>query len=194
VKWMRINTGDPEKENAITRDNIAKTPQFIGDTRNKTSIPKPLIDQDTTLRDFYNRYDPLKVGDGMEDAYKNYVAKLTDEERQLLSSGLNYYELQFSNVGGLPMPVILEFVFSDGSKQVERIPAEIWKMDSKVINKVYSFAKEVTAVHLDPFLETADVDVNNNNWPPTMQPSRFQIYKNRDQPEPNPMRQSGTGR
>jgi Peptidase family M1 domain len=190
VKWMRINTGDLARENAITKENIAKAPQFIGDTRNKTSIPQPLIDQDTSLRDFYNSYDPLQVNETQEEAYKAYLGKLTDEERKLLQSGMNYYELQFTNKGGLPMPLIVEFVFADGSKQVERIPAEIWKMDSKTVNKVFSFAKEVTAVHLDPFLETADVDVSNNNWPPVLQPSRFQIYKNREQVESNPMRNS----
>ena len=194
VKWMRINTGDLVRENAITKAQQDVAPKFIGDTRNLTAIPKPLIDQDTSLRDFYNRLDPLQVSAGQEEFYKDYVSKLTDDERKMLNSGLNYYEIQISNVGGLPMPVILEFVFADGSKQVERIPAEIWKMDSKSVNKLYFFAKEVAAVHLDPFLETADVDVNNNNWPPVMQPTRFQLYKAREQQETNPMRQSGLGK
>ncbi|MBK9453899.1 MAG: M1 family metallopeptidase [Bacteroidetes bacterium] len=194
VKWMRINTGDPQKEAAITRAQRDAAPDFIGDTRNKTAIPKPLIDQDTTLRDFYNRFDPLAATAQQEEDYKTYVGRLSDDERKLLNSGLNYYELTLSNVGGLPMPVILEFQFADGSKVVERIPAEIWKMDQKTVSKVFFYPKEVTAVHLDPFLETADVDFNNNNWPPVMQPSRFQLYKNREQVEQNPMRQNGLGR
>ncbi len=194
VKWMRINTGDLARENAITKTQQESAPKFIGDTRNLSAIPKPLIDQDTSLRDFYNRLDPMQVSAGQEEFYKTYVSKLTDDERKMLNNSLNYYEIQISNVGGLPMPVILEFVFADGSKQVERIPAEIWKMDSKSVNKLYFFEKEVSAVHLDPFLETADVDVNNNNWPPVMQPTRFQLYKAREQVETNPMRQSGLGK
>jgi hypothetical protein len=194
VKWMRINTGDPQKEAAITRAQRDAAPDFIGDTRNKTAIPKPLIDQDTTLRDFYNRLDPLSVTPKQEEDYKTYVSRLSEDEKKLLLSGMNYYELTLSNIGGLPMPVILEFQFADGSKVVERIPAEIWKMDQKTVSKVFFYPKEVTAVHLDPFLETADVDFNNNNWPPVMQPSRFQLYKNKEQQEQNPMRQNGLGR
>ncbi|HEX2898787.1 MAG TPA: M1 family aminopeptidase, partial [Bacteroidia bacterium] len=194
VKWMRIRSGDPQSETAITRAQKAKAPEFIGDTRNKTAIAKPLIDQDTTLRDFYNRYDPLNVTPLQEEDYKNYVSRLGEEEKKLLNAGMNYYELTFSNVGGLPMPVIVEFAFADGSKVVERIPAEIWKMDQKTVSKVFFYEKEVTGVRLDPFLETADVDVNNNNWPPVMQPSRFQLYKSREQVEPNPMRQNGLGK
>lgn len=194
VKWMRIHTGDPQKEAAITRAQLDAAPDFIGDTRNKTAIPKPLIDQDTTLRDFYNRYDPLSASPQQEEDYKTYVSRLSDAEKKLLYSGLNYYELTLSNVGGLPMPVILEFEFADGSKLVERIPAEIWKMDQETVSKVFFYPKEVKAVKLDPFLETADVDFNNNNWPPVMQPSRFQLYKTREQQEQNPMRQNGLGR
>ncbi len=194
VKWVRIHTGDPQKEAEITRAQRDAAPAFIGDTRNKTAIPKPLIDQDTTLRDFYNRYDPLNASPQQEEEYKTYVSRLSDEEKKLLNSGLNYYQLTLSNVGGLPMPVILEFEFADGSKIVERIPAEIWKMDQKTVSKVFFYPKEVKAVKLDPFLETADVDFNNNNWPPVMQPSRFQLYKTREQQEQNPMRQNGLGR
>lgn len=194
VKWVRIHTGDPQKEAEITRAQRDAAPAFIGDTRNKTAIPKPLIDQDTTLRDFYNRYDPLNASPQQEEEYKTYVSRLSAEEKKLLNSGLNYYQLTLSNVGGLPMPVILEFEFADGSKIVERIPAEIWKMDQKTVSKVFFYPKEVKAVKLDPFLETADVDFNNNNWPPVMQPSRFQLYKTREQQEQNPMRQNGLGR
>lgn len=192
VKWMRVNTMNPSKENAITKKEQESQAEFIGDTRNKETIKNPMIDQDPSLRDFYNSYDPLKVTEMQETNYQIYLSRLSEEEKALLNKGYNYYEVTLSNIGGLPMPVILEFKFTDGTSIVERIPAEIWKMDDKTVSKVFFYEKEVNAVKLDPFLETADVDVNNNSWPPVVQPTRFQLYKNREFAEPNPMREQRT--
>ena len=75
------------------------------------------------------------------------------------------------------MPLILDFTFADGTKEVERIPAEIWRRDNTNVSKVFLFDKEVTNISLDPLLETADVNLDNNNWPPKIQPTRFQLYK-----------------
>ena len=116
-----------------------------------------------------------------------YRESLSDDEKKILDAGYNYYELAFTNHGGLPMPLILEFTFKDGSKEVQRIPAEIWKLDQKEITKVFFFEKEVASVMVDPFLETADVDLDNNSWPRMNRPSRFKIYKNNRQSRPNPM-------
>ena len=41
-----------------------------------------------------------------------------------------YYQLDFSNHGGLVMPLILQFEFADGSREIKRIPAEIWSRNS----------------------------------------------------------------
>ncbi len=191
VKWMRVNSRNPETENAITKKEQDSRPEFIGDTRNKKEITNSMVDQDESLRDFYHSYDPLKVTEIQKDAYKFYLSKLNDEEKALLSEGYNYYEIEVSNLGGLPMPVLVEFEFNDGSKVLERIPAEIWKMNQTTINKVFFYKKEVKAVQLDPFLETADVDVNNNAWPSHVQPSRFNLYKGRKYSQPNPMRDQG---
>ena len=104
-----------------------------------------------------------------------------------MSDGNNYYELQFSNIGGLVMPIILEFEYTDGSKEVVRIPAEIWVQNSESITKVFILDKEVARVTLDPLLETADVDRNNNYWPPRMEPTRFELYKAKDKSKDNLM-------
>jgi len=75
------------------------------------------------------------------------------------------------------MPVILEFTFKDGSKELQRIPAEIWKKNSEKVSKIFIFSKEVTNITLDPLLETADTDLDNNFWPPRLMPTRFEIFK-----------------
>jgi hypothetical protein len=45
-------------------------------------------------------------------------------------------------------------------------------------------------VELDPFLELADIDRSNNHFPRQLQPSRFQLYKQKQQERSNPMRES----
>jgi hypothetical protein len=45
-------------------------------------------------------------------------------------------------------------------------------------------------IKLDPFLETADIDLNNNYWPPRNEPTRFQLYKSNEEKIENPMQRS----
>jgi hypothetical protein len=90
------------------------------------------------------------------------------------------------------MPLILEWTYADGSTEIERIPAEIWKTSDR-ISKVFIKDKEATGVMLDPYLETADCDLNNNAWPPRMAPTRFDVFKRGEwRGRPNPM-QEGQG-
>ena len=42
-------------------------------------------------------------------------------------------------------------------------------------------------IKLDPFLETADVDMNNNYWPPRNEPTRFQLFKQNESRKENLM-------
>ena len=179
VKWYRVDSKNPGKEKTAAREQKDAGQQYIGDIRNKKEIPQSYIERDTSLQDFYNRYDPYEVDDLDKVEYENYVSRLSEKERSMLEDGLNYYELTLSNEGGLPMPIILEFEYKDGSKEVERIPPEIWRYDQKSITKVFPKEKEVVSITLDPFLETADVNTEDNMWPRRPQPSRFQLYKNR---------------
>ena len=88
------------------------------------------------------------------------------------------------------MPVILGFEFKDGTHEIIRIPAEIWQKNNERITKVFAFKKIVTQIELDPYLETADTDRNNNYWPIKTEPSKFELYKFKDrhnEPSNNPM-------
>jgi hypothetical protein len=188
VKWMQSSTGDPSIEKPIAQAANAQTEAHIGVSRNKVAIPKSVVESDSSMNDFYNRFDPFEVTKGEQSAYRAFMNGLDDESKKLLENKLNFYELTFGNPGGLPMPVILQFTFSDGSKQVERIPAEFWRYGDDQLSKVFMFPKEVSSIELDPFLETADVDFDNNHWPAKLQPSRFQLYKDREVQEDNTMR------
>ncbi len=102
-----------------------------------------------------------------------------DEGSSTQAKDLNFYEVKLKNDGGLVMPVILQFNYRDGSSEVKRIPAEIWRMNEKEITKVFALEKEVANIVLDPFKETADVNEGNNYFPPKEIQSDFQKFKNK---------------
>ncbi len=190
VNWFKINTGNPEIENTISKNQEKNKNTYVGISRNKSSIPKTVTEFDDQSIDFYTTYDPFKTDILDKEDYSKYIKNLDPDEKEILKSDKNYYELHFSNIGGLVMPIILEFTFVDRTTEVIRIPAEIWKKNSKEVKKIFILDKEVTNVRLDPFLETADVDLNNNSWPARNEPTRFQIFKENDKKKENPMQRA----
>lgn len=177
VNWFKINSENPDVENPIAKKKKEKNSTYIGNKRDANEISKTVTEIDNSTVDFYTKYDPFKTTSIDREDYLEFIETLDDEEKALLNSNKNYYELQFSNIGGLVMPIILEFTYTDGSSEVIRIPAEIWRRNSETIKKVFILDKELIGVKLDPFLETADVDMNNNYWPARNEPTRFQLYK-----------------
>jgi hypothetical protein len=186
VNWFELDTRDPEVEKtAAGEENNAKD-QFIGDTRNKTSIKETVNEGDPDIDDFYGTRDIYAV-DGLDrKEYEDFKADLSEKELAMLNSAKQYYEVHFSNIGGIPMPLILEFTFEDNSTEVIRIPAEIWRKHEENVSKVFIFDKKVQSLRLDPFLETADTDLNNNSWPEKKNPTRYELFRKK-QTQENPM-------
>ncbi|MEM1122147.1 MAG: M1 family metallopeptidase [Bacteroidota bacterium] len=179
VQYFKLDSKNPEVENMLAKADRDKAPRRIGSIRNEKEIAKTYDEADTSLRDFYTEYDPLDVSILDKEDYQNYLNKLSEEEKALLTAGLNYYEVEFKNVGGMPMPIIVQFEFLDGTTEVQKIPAEIWRMDQESVTKVFVMEKEVKEITLDPFLETADTDTSNNYYPPRQEKSKFELFKSR---------------
>jgi hypothetical protein len=179
VREFTINGHDPKVEKALLKAKADAQPADISLTRDKQEGIIPIVDQNPVTRDKYNDDNPYAVTPEDEKKYEEYKKNLTPEEQKLLNETNYFYELTVENVGGLLMPVIFEFTFEDGTKQIERIPAEIWKMSEASASKVFRFGKKVTNIALDPLLETADVELNNNFWPTRNVPSQFELFKKR---------------
>jgi hypothetical protein len=186
VNWYELNTMNPDIEMSFKKEQNENKDQFIGDTRNKAEVKETVNERDSDIDDFYGKRDVYAVDRLHLKEYAEFKEKLSGKELELLNSGLQFYELKFSNLGGIPMPLILRFTFIDGSNEVVRIPAEIWRRSEKEVSKVFMFQKEVESIRLDPFLETADTDLNNNSWPEKRQPTRYELFKKRNKRE-NPM-------
>ena len=75
------------------------------------------------------------------------------------------------------MPLIIEWTYKDGTKEIDRIPAQIWRKNENIITKAFVKDKEVASIQLDPFKETADIDESNNGWNTIPEPSKFKAFK-----------------
>ncbi len=170
--------GDDVPERTVLAENISQI-------RNRETRMSFLVDQDTTLRDFYYYYKPETSntprtepagggrrggGRGLEKVAGADLAKF---------AGNFYYELTLSNKGGLVMPVIVQWNYKDGSSEMEYISAYIWRKNESKVVKTFVKTKEVASIVLDPFKETADIDERNQTWPSASQPSRFELFKGR---------------
>ncbi|CAN5882607.1 M1 family metallopeptidase [soil metagenome] len=195
VRFFRMNTMNPEVENVEARRQHERDLNTTARTRNIEQGVQTAIDRDTTLIDFYNRWDRFAITPASRDNFNRFYNALSPEEKALYDSNKFFYEIDFANVGGLVMPIILEWTFADGTKEVERIPAYIWRKNEQQVTKVFAKDKEVTAIRLDPFRETADIDEQNNAWPRQAAPSRFELFRRQTAPRgasggTNPMQQN----
>ncbi|MFC7525297.1 M1 family metallopeptidase [Parapedobacter sp. GCM10030251] len=154
------------------------------------------VEADTALQDFYNKWDRFEIAEEDKRAFKQYYESLSSDEKALYDGKYHFYQLKFSNKGGLVMPIILQWTFADGTTEIERIPAYIWRKNESEVTKVFAKNKEVTAVLVDPLRETGDIDEGNNAWPRTHTPTRFQLFKQQQGPArgastgPNPMQRA----
>ncbi|EDM36028.1 putative aminopeptidase [Pedobacter sp. BAL39] len=182
VRAYRMNTMNAAVENKQDQQAYNQGNYIITRERNRAEGIKFAVEQDTSLLDFYNKFDRFEVSKTADQEFQQYLLSLTEEERKLYESKKNFYELDFSNEGGLVMPIIIEWTFKDGTKEVDKIPAYIWRKDEHKVTKVFAKDKEVIAVQLDPYRETADINEDNNAWPRKAKPSRFELFKQQQAP------------
>jgi len=197
--------------------DVNAIPQQVNDTTVYRPLAKPLVnefedlskirnrtdnnimfetDKDTTLRDFYWRYarDMEKYDTTKYAIEVKAQTEPLDETGRMKYASKHMYELSFSNKGGLVMPIILEWTYKDGTKEIERIPAQVWRKNEKKVIKTFLKEKEVASVKLDPFKETADIDESNNTYGNIKPPSKFKVFKQKQNVVPsqgiNPMQKA----
>jgi hypothetical protein len=177
VRHYQLIDGTANPDKAISSNNQQNEAPSISDIRNEKDIEKTRVEKDESLKDFYSTYDSNEIDELDQKEYERTIEKYDRAELEMLKDKRHFYEVEVSNMGGLVMPVILEFEFRDGTKELIHIPAEIWKMDDERVTKVFGFDKEVSNVVLDPYQQTADVDMENNSWPASPVASRFKLFK-----------------
>ncbi|HSZ85219.1 MAG TPA: hypothetical protein VK787_04265, partial [Puia sp.] len=187
VKWFKPDmVNAPQKVDSMRMQNITKplvnSFEDVSKIRNREDKNITfLTDVDTSLRDFYWKYD-RGIAPYDTSKYAVHVQQFDeplDEATKQKFANKNFYEIHFSNKGGLVMPIIIEWTYKDGTKEIERIPAQVWRKSEDKLTKVFMKDKEVASIKLDPMRETADIDESNNSWPKVEEQTAFQIYKAR---------------
>ncbi len=130
-----------------------------------------------SFTDFSGGPEPFTVLPTDDRFYGEFRSRVDDKAIISKLQNKNLYEVKLSNKGGLMMPVIIEWTYKDGSKEIERIPAEIWRTSEQTVTKVFVKEKEVVSVVLDPLRETTDVNTGDNIFPKRNEPSRFDTFK-----------------
>lgn len=145
------------------------------------------VDADKTLVDYYtyDYWNNVGKADAPSPPARNRTTPppsadtLSYAEKTALAANNFYYEITFSNKGGLVMPLIVEFTFADGTKRTDRIAAQVWRLNENRVVKLFHTTKEVVSIKLDPMRETADIDERNNSWPQIEGASKLQLFKAR---------------
>jgi hypothetical protein len=151
----------------------------ITQLNNKKAGIKPLIDIDTTLRDFYYHYKPEpKMVQEIKSRYENLDVLSESDYRTYENQYI--YEVKFSNKGGLVTPLIIQFNYEDGTSDIERINAYVWRKNENEVTKTFIKKNKVVSIQLDPMRETADINESNNLWKIKAAPSKFTLFKEKN--------------
>ncbi len=102
---------------------------------------------------------------------------LSAAERNAIEEPKYFYEITFNKPGGIPMPLIVEYTYADGSKENITYPPEIWRKNDQEVKRVIASGKELVGIVVDPKAETADIDTTNNSWPAKEVKSDFELFK-----------------
>lgn len=157
VKWFKI-----KGEGTQIEKNVTATAGTLG------------ADQ-TEDNPFYGQPKELSLTDSRVRG--EYRSEIPNEEIKARLAGKNLYQVTFKNTGGLVTPLLIEWTFKDGTKELEKIPAEIWRYSESEVNHIFAKDKEVASMVFDPNKQLADVNVENNVFPRKNSQSAFDKAK-----------------
>ena len=176
VTLYQLDTKDPDIEKPRRKEKKAEEDaKLLTNQRNKDI--KRYTDRFPDLLDFYNEHDEQDVTRKDRDEFQKFLGKLEEHERAVLEANRYFYHINLTNEGGLVMPVVLKVEYEDGEVRVMRLPAELWKRESKEVSKLLVSKKKVVSIELDPNLEIADADRTNNDWPAKPEELTFTLEK-----------------
>ena len=167
VKWYRIKQEEETVERQLSNQ--------------KQKVSGSEADQEPeTASDFEGGFTEFSVIPTDSRYFGEFLNRVDDNAIVQEYSDQNFYEITFVNKGGLVSPIIIEFTYKDGTKEVEKIPAEIWRMNENQAKKVFVKEKEVVNITLDPNAETADIEAENNVFPKREVKSKFEKFKEKE--------------
>lgn len=126
-------------------------------------------------------FDPNLKGKAPSDNSKTLkefmMDNMTAAERAAVKEPKFFYEITYDKPGGIPMPLIVEYTYADGTTENITYPPEIWRKNDAEVKLVLSSQSELVGIVVDPKAETADIDTTNNAWPKKESQNDFDKFK-----------------
>jgi hypothetical protein len=156
----------------ISIDNVEHYRMGVEEDPERKITEKTVIDasqtdgaEDSESTAFIKGPKNLELLDSPSYFYGEFRNQLDDNKVRSLARDKDLYFIEFSNKGGVPSPIIVEFEFEDGTTQREHIPADIWRKNESKVGKVFILDKKVVAVEFDPGMKLGDANDENNIYP-----------------------------
>ena len=146
------------------------------ETRNIRGADQAIDGKDNDEKGFGDSPQPFVFRD-WTGGFGEYRQSMDQNKIKQNAEGKNFYELTLKNEGGLVTPVFIEWTYTDGTTEIQKVPAEIWKINEREVTKVFIKEKEVAKIVIDPNKLTADTDPEDNTFPRTEEPDRFEKFK-----------------
>lgn len=167
----------------MTLDNVTwfKISKPVTDVEGKNKkIQEGTMTADNEAKDFSGGPQPFNVLPTDDRFYREFQSRIDDKAMINGLENKNFYEIKVTNKGGLVMPVIIEWTYKDGTKEIEKLPAEIWRINESSFTKVFVKDKEVASVVIDPKKQTSDIFDDDNVFPRVDKPSKFDEFKRKN--------------
>jgi hypothetical protein len=186
VKRYRLSDKDPERDQAEARAEEERRPKSLIKRRDEGK--KTRVDRFPELIDYYTTRDRFEVTKKQREAHKKVAEKREEWKREIHERGGLYYDVTLKNVGGLISFVPLLLRFESGAEELRVLPAELWRKHPEEVKLLIHVDEPLIGVELDPRLETADINRENNYFPQRIDQGSFTVGSWRDKPRENPMR------
>ena len=194
IHLASLDTLDPQVNLAKDRVDFENEPLILHDQRNEAAKIETRVTERPELLDIYNEYDEFTPSDREMRDSKEVLDDLYDKNDsdpewkkkalvEAIEKDEGYYIFEFSNKGGLVMPIPLEITYEDGTKELIRIPVEIWRKNSKKTKWLKRSKLKITQAVIDPYWEIGDTQIENNYYPTRLIPARLKPRASRSNPK-----------
>ena len=194
IHLASLDTLDPQVNLAKDRVDFENEPLILHDERNEEAMIETRVTERPELLDIYDEYDEFTPSDReikdsqevLEDLYDRNDSDPEWKKKALVEAiekDEGYYIFEFSNRGGLVMPIPLELTYEDGTKELIRIPVEVWRKNSKKTKWLKRSKLKITQAIIDPYWEIGDTQIENNYYPTRLIPARLKPRASRSNPK-----------
>ena len=194
IHLASLDTLDPQVNLAKDRVDFENEPLILHDQRNEAAKIETRVTERPELLDIYNEYDEFTPSDREMRDSKEVLDDLYDKNDsdpewkkkalvEAIEKDEDYYIFEFSNKGGLVMPIPLEITYEDGTKELIRMPVEVWRKNSNKTKWLKRSKLKITQAVIDPYWEIGDTQIENNYYPTRLIPARLKPRASRSNPK-----------